>query len=88
MTITLSEGAEQYVRELMEAGGFSGPDEIVDLLILKERADVDQEHESPSLSGNQLEAALRKAVASPRREYTDRDFEELSARIRAKYRAA
>jgi hypothetical protein len=88
MTINLSGKAEQYVRELLDAGGFSGPDQVVDLLILKERADADRERTFPPLSETQLEVALLKAVRSPRREYTDEDFDQLRARLGAKYHAA
>src|SRR5262249_47920917 len=81
MTITLSREAEEYVRELLGAGGFSRPARVVDLLIMKERADVESEKTSPSLAGEQLKAALLKATQSPRREYTDADFDDLAARV-------
>ena len=58
MTVKLCNTAEAYVQELMRDGSCGNAEQVVDLLILKQRADDRHDAAFPPLEPEQLEAEL------------------------------
>jgi Arc/MetJ-type ribon-helix-helix transcriptional regulator len=81
MTVKLSSKAEAYVQELMRDGRYGNAEEVVDLLILKQRADDRYDAESSALTPDQLEAELLKGVRSPHRPWEPGEFRKLAERL-------
>ena len=81
MTVNLSVKAEAYVQELMRDGHYGSAEQVVDLLILKQRADDRYDAEFPSLAPEQLEAELLKGVRSPHRPWEPGEFRKLAERL-------
>ena len=81
MTVKLSDKAEAYVQEIMSAGRYGNAEQVVDLLILKQRADDRYDAEFPALSPEQLEAELLKGVRSPHRAWVPGEFRKLAERL-------
>ena len=81
MTVKLSDKAEAYVQELMCDGRHGSAEQVVDLLILKQRADDRYDAEFPRLAPEQLEAELLKGVRSPHRPYVPGEFRKLAERL-------
>ena len=81
MTVKLSVKAESYVQELMRDGHYGSAEQVVDLLILKQRADDRYDAEFPSLAPEQLEAELLKGVRSPHRPWEPGEFRKLAERL-------
>ena len=81
MTVNLSVKAEAYVQELMRDGHYGSVEQVVDLLILKQRADDRYDAEFPPLAPEQLEAELLKGVRSPHRPWEPGEFRKLAERL-------
>ena len=81
MTVKLSVKAEAYVQELLRDGRYENAEQVVDLLILKQRADDRYDAEFPPLAPEQLEAELLKGVRSPRRSWEPGEFRKLAERL-------
>ena len=81
MTVNLSVKAEAYVQELMRDGHYGSAEQVVDLLILKQRADDRYDAEFPPLTPEQLEAELLKGVRSPHRPWEPGEFRKLAGRL-------
>jgi hypothetical protein len=81
MTVKLSSTAEAYVQELMRDGSHGNAEQVVDFLILKQRADDRQDAAFPPLAPEQLEAELLKGVRSPHRPYVPGEFRKLAERL-------
>ena len=81
MTVNLSVKAEAYVQELMRDGQYGSAEQVVDLLILKQRADDRYDAEFSPLTPEQLEAELLKGVRSPHRPWEPGEFRKLAARL-------
>ena len=81
MTVNLSVKAEAYVQELMRDGRYGNAEQVVDLLILKQRADDRYDAEFPPLTPEQLEAELLKGVRSPHRPWEPGEFHKLAERL-------
>ena len=81
MTVKLSDKAEAYVQELMREGRYETAEQVVDLLILKQRADDRYDAEFPPLAPEQLEAELLKGVRSPHRPWESGEFRQLAERL-------
>lgn len=87
MTVKLSEKAEAYVQELVRDGGYGSAEQVVDLLILKQRADDRYDAEFPPLTAEQLKAELLKGVRSHHRPYVPGEFRRLAERLTAGHAA-
>ena len=87
MTVKLSEKAEAYVQELVRDGGYGSAEQVVDLLILKQRADDRYDAEFPPLTAEQFKAELLKGVRSPHRPYVPGEFRRLAERLIAGHAA-
>ena len=74
MTVKLSVKAEAYVQELMRDGRYGNAEQVVDLLILKQRADDRYDAEFPPLAPEQLEAESLLGVRSPHRPWDRANF--------------
>ena len=85
MTVKLSDRAEAYVQELMRDGCHGNAEQVVDLLILKQRADDRCDAENPPLAPEQLEAELLKGVRSPHRPWVPGEFRKLAERLIAEH---
>ena len=85
MTVKLSDKAEAYVQELMHDGCHGSAEQVVDLLILKQRADDHYDAEFPPLAPEQLEAELMKGVRSPHRPWVPGEFRKLAGRMIAEH---
>ena len=81
MTVKLSDKAEAYVQELMRDGCHGNAEQVVDSLILKQRADDRHDAEFSPLSPEQLEAELLKGVRSPHRPWVPGEFRKLAERL-------
>ena len=81
MTVNLSVQAEAYVQELMRDGRYASAEQVVDLLILKRRADDRYDAEFSPLAPEQLEAELLKGVRSPHRPWEPGEFRKLAERL-------
>jgi len=81
MTVKLSDKAEAYVQELMRDGCHGNAEQVVNLLILKQRADDRHEDAFPPLAPEQLEAELLKGVRSPHRPWVPGEFRKLAERL-------
>ena len=81
MTVNLSVKAEAYVQELMRDGRYGNAEQVVDLLILKQRADDRYDAEIPPLTPEQLEAELLKGVRSPHHPWVPGEFRKLAERL-------
>ena len=81
MTVKLSDKAEAYVQELMREGYHGNAEQVVDLLILKQRADDRYDSEFPPLAPEQLDAELLKGVRSPHRPWVPGEFRKLAERL-------
>lgn len=81
MTVNLSIKAEAYVQELMRDGRYDSAEQVVDLLILKQRADDRYDAEFSPLTPEQLEAELLKGVRSPHRPWEPGEFRKLAERL-------
>lgn len=81
MTVTLSVKAEAYVHELMRDGRYRNAEEVVDLLILKQRADDRYDAAFPPLGPEQLESELLEGVRSPHRPWEPGEFHKLAERL-------
>ena len=81
MTVNLSVEAEAYVQELMRDGRYGSAEQVVDLLILKQRADDRYDAEFSPLTPEQLEAELLKGVRSPHRPWERGEFRKLAERL-------
>ena len=81
MTVNLSVKAEAYVQELMRDGHYGSAEQVVDLLILKQRADDRYDAEFSPLTPEQLEAELLKGVRSPHRPWEPGEFRKLAGRL-------
>ena len=81
MTVKLSDKAEAYVQELMRDGCHGNAEQVVDLLILKQRADDRYDAEFSPLAPEQLEAELLKGVRSPHRPWEPGEFRRLAERL-------
>ena len=85
MTVKLSVKAEEYVQELMRDGRYGNAEQVVDLLILKQRADDLYDAEFAPLAPEQLEAELLKGVRSPHRPWEPGEFRKLAGRLTAEH---
>ena len=81
MTVKLCNSAEAYVQELMRDGSCGNAEQVVDLLILKQRADDRHDAAFPPLEPEQLEAELLKGVRSPHRPWVPGEFRKLAERL-------
>ena len=74
MTVALSKDAESYVTEVMGQLSAERADEVVNWLLLKQRADdaYDLQHSPPS--GESLVHELLEAVRAPHRPYEPAEF--------------
>ena len=81
MTVNLSVKAEAYVQELMRDGHYGSAEQVVDFLILKQRADDRYDAEFSPLTPEQLEAELLKDVRSPHRPWEPGEFRKLAGRL-------
>ena len=81
MTVNLSVKAEAYVQELMRDGRYDSAEQVVDSLILKQRADDRYDAEFPPLTPEQIEAELLKGVRSPHRPWEPGEFRKLAERL-------
>ena len=81
MTVKLSDKAEAYVHELMRDGHYESAEQVVDLLILKQRADDRYDAEFSPLTPEQLEAELLKGVRSPHRPWKPGEYRKLAERL-------
>ena len=81
MTVKLSDKAKAYVQELMRDGCHGSAEQVVDLLILKQRADDRYDAEFPPLAPEHFEAELLKGVRSPHRPYVPGEFRKLAERL-------
>ena len=81
MTVNLSVKAEAYVQELLRDGRYGSAEQVVDLLILKQRADDRYDAEFSPLTPEQLETELLKGVRSPHRPWEPGEFRKLAERL-------
>ena len=81
MTVNLSVKAEAYVQELMRDGSYESAEQVVDSLILKQRADDLHDAEFPPPTPEQIEAELLKGVRSPHRPWESGEFGKLAGRL-------
>ena len=81
MTVNLSVKAEAYVQELMRDGRYDSAEQVVDLLILKQRADDRYDVEFSPLTPEQAEVELLKGVRSPHRPWEPGEFRKLAERL-------
>ncbi len=81
MTVKLSDKAEAYVQQLMRDGCQGNAEQVVDLLILKQRADDRHDAAFPPLAPEQIEAELLKGVRSPHRQWVPGEFRKLAERL-------
>jgi Arc/MetJ-type ribon-helix-helix transcriptional regulator len=81
MTVNLSVKAEAYVQELMRDGRYESAEQVIDSLILKQRADDLHDTKFPPLTPEQIEAELLKGVQSPHRPWEPGEFRELARRL-------
>lgn len=81
MTIQLSSQAEAYVQELLRDGGYSNAEQVVDLLILKRRADDRFDAEFAPTPPGQLQEELLKGVRSPHRPWVPGEFRRLADKL-------
>ena len=81
MTVKLSGKAEAYVQELLHEGSYENAEQVVDLLILKQRADDRYDSEFPPLAQAQIEEQLLKGVRSPHRAWEPGEYRKLAEQI-------
>ena len=81
MTVNLSGKTEAYVQELMRGGRYESAEQVVDSLILKQRADDLHDTEFPPLAPEQIEAELLPGVRSPHRPWEPGEFRKLAERL-------
>lgn len=74
MTIALSQEAESYVTEVMGQLSAERADEVVNWLLLKQRADDAYDLQHSPLSEETLVHELLEAVRAPHRPYEPGDF--------------
>jgi hypothetical protein len=85
MTVQLSGQAEAYVQELLLDGCYENAEQVVDLLILKRRADDRFDAEFSPPAPEQLEGELLKGVRSPHRPWQPGEFRKLAERLIAEH---
>jgi hypothetical protein len=85
MTVQLSGPAEAYVQELLREGPYEDAEQVVELLILKRRADDRFDAEFSSPAPEQLEQELLKGVRSPHRPWEPGEFRKLAEQLIAEH---
>ena len=81
MIVTLSGEAERYVTEVMGHLPSGGVDEVVNWLILKQRADDASDRENPPPTEAELVEELLRGVRSPHRPYEPGEFSRQAERL-------
>ncbi len=81
MIVTLSNEAESYVTKVMSQLSAGPADEIVNWLILKQRADDDYDHEYPPHTEAGFVQELLEAVRAPHRTYEAGEFRRNAERL-------
>jgi hypothetical protein len=81
MTVQLSGNAEAYVQELLREGSYESAEEVVDLLILKRRADDRFDTEFPPLAPEHLEEELLKGVRCTHAPWQPGEFRKIAERL-------
>lgn len=81
MTIVLSAEAQSYVTELMARLRAQRPDEIVNWLLLKQRADEAYDLQFPPRAEDALADELLQAVRAPHRPYEPGEFRRRAERL-------
>lgn len=85
MMVNLTGKAEAYVQELLHDGRYASAEQVVDSLILKQRADDRFDAEFPPLGPAQLERELLKGVRSPHRPWEPGEFRKLADQLIAEH---
>jgi len=81
MTVALSKEAESYVAEVMGKLSAQHPEEIVNWLLLKQRADDAFELQHSPQSEETLVQELIEAVRAPHRPYEPGEFRRRAQRL-------
>ena len=88
MIVTLSKEAENYVTEVMSQSSTEPADEVVNWLILKQRADAAYDLEYPPHTEARLVQELLEGVRAPHRTYEPGEFRRNAERLIAERRSS